>query len=273
VPITVRAQPPGWHLDESALAAAFTPRTRLLVYNSPHNPTGHTYSRDELGVISRLCSSHNVLAIADEVYEGKTWGGTPELRLRDAPGMAERTITVGSASKLLSLTGWRVGWAIAPSALLDAPRALHSYVTYCAPTPLQLGVAAALRVRTAASAAARAAGHAQPRDPSAPAFQRSAEVLTEALSGVGLTVYPVQGGYFLIADVSATGLTGGEYCKQLIATAAVASVPMEIFYAPGDAPPPRSLVRFAICKTLETVTEAARRIRAFPLPLMDAVSR
>jgi len=272
VPVTVRLRPPLWQLDEAELERAFSPRTRLFVHNSPHNPSGHVSSAAELGAIARLCARHNVVAVADEVYEGKVFGERAEARLRDAPGMACRTLTLGTASKLLSLTGWRVGWVTGPAELLAGVKCLHSYATYCAPTPLQLGCAAALRARAAAAAAAREAGRPPPRDAAAEAYAASAELLSAALREVGLRVHEPEGGYFLIADVSATGLSGGEYCKQLISACAVASVPMEIFYAEGREAPPRSLVRFAVCKRAETVAEAARRIRANPLPLVQAAA-
>jgi len=266
--VPVRLQAPGFAFDEAALAAAFTPRTKALIYNSPHNPTGHVATAAECAAIAALCVRHNVLALADEVYERKTFGGRPEVRLADFPGMRQRTLTVGTASKLFSLTGWRVGWVLGPGALLAGVRTVHSYSTFCAPTPLQAGVAEALRAAAAQHRAATAAAPGAPpgADESAEAFERNAEVLGGALSDVGLDVIPAEGGYFLVADVAATGLNAGDYCKALIASARVAAVPMDVFYFADDAP--RTLVRFALCKRPETIAAAAAAIRAAPVPLL-----
>ena len=258
--VPVRLEAPGFALDASAVAAAYTPRTKAVIYNSPHNPTGHVATAEECGALAALCVRHNVLVVADEVYERKVFGGRQEVRLADFPGMRERTLTVGTASKLFSLTGWRVGWVLGPAALLAGVRTVHSYSTFCAPTPLQAGVAEALRD------AARLHREAPGPDASALAFERNARVLGAALADVGLQVIPAEGGYFLVADVAATGLDAGEYCKALIASARVAAVPMDVFYFSGD--PPRTLVRFALCKRAETIDAAAAAIRAAPVPLL-----
>lgn len=259
--VPVRLQAPGFALDIAALAAAFTPRTKAVIYNSPHNPTGHVATAAECAALSELCVRHNVLVIADEVYERKVFGGRPEVRLADFPGMRERTLTVGTASKLFSLTGWRVGWVLGPAALLSGVRTVHSYSTFCAPTPLQAGVAEALR-----HAAQQHRDDPSRADESAVAFERNAQVLGAALSDVGLDVIPAEGGYFLVADIAATGLDAGEYCKALIAAARVAAVPMDVFYFGADVP--RTLVRFALCKRSETIAAAAAAIRAAPVPLL-----
>jgi len=262
----VRMQPPHYRLDVDELAAAFSPRTRMVIFNSPHNPTGHVATREEVLGIAALCVQHNILALSDEVYERKTFGGRIETRLRDAPGMAERTLTLGTSSKLLSLTGWRVAWVIAPPALLRGVSSAHSYASFCAPTPLQIGVAAALREHAEAERRSRRTD-ANMADASAAVFERNAHVLGSALTDVGLVVHPVEGGYFLVADICATGLDAGTYCKELIARARVAAVPMDVFYVATEPPPPTTLVRFAICKSEHTIAAAAAAIRAHPLPL------
>ena len=200
-PVCVRLCPPLWSLDSAALASAFTPRTKLVCFNSPHNPSGHVASRQEVELLASLCVRHNVVAVADEVYERKVFKTNKEMRLRDAPGMAERTLTLGTSSKLLSLTGWRVGWVVAPPALLAGVRSMHSYSTFCAPTPLQVGVAAAL-TQAAQELGDVPAGAAPPADQSARLFEHNASVLGDALRAAGLTVFPVDGGYFLVADAS-----------------------------------------------------------------------
>ena len=178
-PVPVRMAAPGFAFDIGALKAAFSPRTKALVFNSPHNPSGHVATAAECAAIAALCVEHNVLVLSDEVYERKVFGGRTEVRLADFPGMRERTLTLGTASKLFSLTGWRVGWVTGPAALLAGVRTVHSYSTFCAPTPLQAGVAAALRDA--------AAGGAGP-DASSVAFEANAAVLGAALTDVGLEV-------------------------------------------------------------------------------------
>jgi N-succinyldiaminopimelate aminotransferase len=278
-PVPVRLSPPHFALDAAALAAAFTPRTKALVFNSPHNPSGHVATREECEIIAALCVQHNVLVLSDEVYERKVFGGRREVRLADFPGMRERTLTVGTSSKLFSLTGWRVGWLLGPAALLSGVRTLRSYSTFCAPTPLQAGVAAALRHAAEEHAAAQArSDDASGRDndagpgpdASSAAFERNAAVLAAALTDVGLQVMPAEGGYFLVVDCAATGLNAGDYCKALIAAARVAAVPMDCFYFDErpEAAPPASLVRFALCKRAETIDAAAAAIRAAPVPLL-----
>lgn len=265
--VPVRLQGPGFALDVAALAAAFTPRTKAVVYNSPHNPTGHVSTSAECAALAELCVRHNVVVLADEVYERKVFGGRPEVRLADFPGMAQRTLTLGTSSKLFSLTGWRVGWVLGPAQLLAGVRTVHSYSTFCAPTPLQAGVAEALRAaaREHREAAQGDASRPPGPDASSAAFERNAEVLGAALTDVGLAVFPTEGGYFLVADCAATGLDAGQYCKALISTARVAAVPMDVFYFGSDVP--RTLVRFALCKRGETIAAAAAAIRAAPVPL------
>ena len=259
---TVRLEAPHYGVDLAAFAAAFSPKTKMVIFNSPHNPTGHVATREEVEGIARLCHEHNVLVLADEVYERKSFARR-ETRLRELPGMAERTITLGTSSKLLSLTGWRVAWAIGPPALLRGVSSAHSYASFCAPTPLQMGVAAALRVHAQGG---RLGGEA---DASAAVFARNAMALASALRDVGLEVHPVDGGYFLVADCAATGLDAGSFCKALISTARVAAVPMDVFYVSTQPPPPTTLVRFAICKRESTIDAACDAIRAHPLPLRD----
>jgi aspartate/methionine/tyrosine aminotransferase len=182
-PVPVRLQPPSFALDVAALAAAFTPRTKALIWNTPHNPSGHVATAEECAAVAALCVQHNVLVLSDDVYERKVFGSRTEHRMADFPGMRERTLTLGTASKLFSLTGWRVGWVLGPSALLDGVRTVHSYSTFCAPTPLQAGVAAALR-----EAAAAHERDGPTPDASAAAFERNAAVLGAALTDVGLEV-------------------------------------------------------------------------------------
>ena len=148
VPLT--PQPDGnWHYDLEALEAAFAPRTKLLFLNTPHNPTGKVFTGDELGEIAALCQRHNVIVVADEVYERMTFGGHALPRIARLPGMWERTLSIGSAGKTFSATGWKVGWAIGPAALVAAVRAAYQWITFSVATPLQVAVAEAVSVAPA----------------------------------------------------------------------------------------------------------------------------
>mmetsp|Transcript_91255 Transcript_91255/g.261182 ORF Transcript_91255/g.261182 Transcript_91255/m.261182 type:complete len:416 (-) Transcript_91255:191-1438(-) len=247
VPVHLKASE-GFELRADALQAAITPKTRGLIVNTPHNPTGHVMGVAELESVAAVCREHNLLAFADEVYERQTWGGHQHRRLADIEGMRERTLTFGSAGKLFCCTGWRVGWVLGPASLISAVIRIHSYTTYCAPTPLQLGVAAAL--------------DAAPDDPSKEPFtqqlQENAATLTAAMEATGGKVLQPQGGYFLVLDTGPLGISAAEYVDILADEAKVVAAPMTSFYS--DSPDP-NLVRFTLCKTRETVLEAAARIR------------
>lgn len=255
--VTVRAEAPDFAIDVDKLRAAVTPRTKLLVHCSPHNPSGHVATRDELEGIARVAKEFDLTVLADEVYERSVFGEREHVRLATIGDMRERTITVGSASKLLNLTGFRVGWAVGPPRLLAPIKASHSLMSYCAPTPLQLGVAAALDEISASSTT-----NAVVADENAQIMRENADILASALRFAGLEVFQPHGGYFLVASCAPLGLTDMEFCLALCSTARVACVPMSVFYAPFDPnPTPRALVRFAICKVRETIEESARRIR------------
>ena len=181
----------GFRLDLDALRAAFGPKTKAFLYNSPHKPTGAVFTPEEIAAVASLCAERDVVCVADEVYERCVFGDASVARMADAPGMRERTLTIGTSSKLLCLSGWRVGWIVGPPALVAAIRSLHSYTTYCAPTPLQLGVAAALesiadeadaatreRARDASSRAAEEGGERARRDAAAKATRGSSRRMT-----------------------------------------------------------------------------------------------
>ena len=281
----------GFRLDLDALRAAFGPKTKAFLYNSPHNPTGAVFTPEEMAAVASLCAERDVVCVADEVYERCVFGDASVARMADAPGMRERTLTVGTSSKLLCLSGWRVGWIAGPPALVAAIRSLHSYTTYCAPTPLQLGVAAALesiadeadaatreRARDAASRADEEGGERARRDAAAKATRgvvapddaarrmgANATTLGAALRDAGLLVCPPRGGYFLVADVSPLGLTSVEYCRRLAREAKVAAVPLDVFFDGEGKDFPNVLVRFAVCKRAETIEACAAAIRAHPV--------
>lgn len=292
---------PMFKLAMEDLRAAFEAgkgKVKCFIFNAPHNPTGVVFNAQELTQIAKLCVEFDVLILADEVYERCTFSEQKMTRIADVdiPGVKNRTLTIGTASKLLNLSGWRVGWIVGPTVLIEALRTMHSYATFCAPTPLQLGVAAALReiadkadeatrekaLRTAQKiqsnddanttldstrvAAFQATPGSLVPDASAKVMAQNAQVLSLALFQSGVVPYAPSGGYFLVADVSSTKLTAIDYCKRLaIGPAKVAAVPMDVFFDPSNENVPNTLVRFAICKKRETIEECAASIRKYPL--------
>lgn len=257
----------GFAVTEEMLERAYAKsnkRVKIFVHCSPHNPTGHCASEKELEIIARFCRNHKIVAIADEVYERSTFlESKPHLRLREY--LPERTVTVGTSSKLMNLSGWRVGWIYGPKVIVDACNIFHSYASFSTPTPLQAGVADALN-----DICDRAKpGEGVTPDENAQILASNAQILASALTASGLKVYPPEGGFFLVASVKNIKSVDGDaiqYCKNLARRGAkVSAVPMTPFYDPSSPENPTDLVRFAICKKRETIAEAARRIRENPL--------
>jgi len=257
----------GFAVTEEMLERAYAKsnkRVKIFVHCSPHNPTGHCASEEELEIIARFCRNHKIVAIADEVYERSTFlESKPHLRLREY--LPERTVTVGTSSKLMNLSGWRVGWIYGPKVIVDACNIFHSYASFSTPTPLQAGVADALN-----DICDRAKpGEGVTPDENAQILASNAQILASALTASGLKVYPPEGGFFLVASVKNIKSVDGDaiqYCKNLARRGAkVSAVPMTPFYDPSSPENPTDLVRYAICKKRETIAEAARRIRENPL--------
>lgn len=221
--------------DLDALAAAIGPRTRLLVVNSPHNPTGTVLDTDELDAIARICVEHDLVAVADEVYEHLVYEGA-HVSLASRPGMRERTVVLSSAAKTFSCTGWKVGWACAPPALTDALRIVKQYASFSGATPFQHAIAGALP---------------QPDEAYRAQVERlraRRDRLCSGLAELGLDVHPPQGTYFAVADVAPVGHEDGEaFCRWAPRALGVAAVPVTAFV--DDPAPVRSLVRFAFCKS------------------------
>lgn len=235
--------------DESELRGAFTARTRAIIVNTPHNPTGKVFTREELSLIASLCLKHGVVAITDEVYEHLIFDpARPHISLATLDGMRERTVTLSSLGKTFSLTGWKIGWAIAPPSLTAAVRACHQYMTFSSATPLQHGAAAALM---------------QPGDYSAclrELFARNRDVLGAALSRAGLRVHPSHSTYFLMADHSALGYGDDRaFVTHLIREVGVAAIPPSVFYHRRELGAP--MARFAFCKKAETIDLAVERLK------------
>jgi N-succinyldiaminopimelate aminotransferase len=229
------------------LAAAVTNRTRVLLLNSPHNPSGTVLTPDELAAIAELAIRRDLIVVTDEVYEYLTFDGTPHVPIGTLPGMAERTVTISSAGKTLNVTGWKIGWACGPEPLIDAVRADKQFLTFVGGAPFQPAVAYALT-------------HERPwavelRD----SLQRKRDRLCTGLRAAGFDVAASAGTYFVQADIRPVSEHSGlEFCRTLPERAGVAAVPTEVFYDdPADG---RHLVRFAFCKADRVIDEAADRL-------------
>ena len=245
-PVAVPLEPPDWTFDPERLAAAVTPNTRMILVNSPHNPTGTVLPADQIEAIARVCTTHDLIAVTDEVYEHLIFDGT-HLPLATLPGMAERTVTISSAGKTFSVTGWKVGWATGPPALVAAVRTVKQFLTYVNAGPFQPAVAAGLALPDAYFAGA------------ASALRERRDILCAGLEAAGMGVHRPAATYFVVADISPLGEKDGrEFCLDLPSRCGVVAVPASAFY--DDPAAPRPLVRFAFCKRLEVLEEAARRL-------------
>jgi len=247
VPRFVKLRPPDWTFDEKELRAAFNHRTRAIILNTPNNPTGKVFAREELEAIARLCHEWHALTITDEIYEHIIYGERPHLAIATLDGMRERTITINGMSKTYSVTGWRVGWAIAAPGITAGIRKVHDFLTVGAAAPLQEAGAAACAVpeeyyqRLAADYRAR-------RDR-----------LVPQLEAAGFLCYPPDGAYYVMTDIGRFGFAHDvEFAEYLVREIGVAVVPGSSFYHdPADG---RRQVRFTFCKTDETLDEAGRRL-------------
>ncbi|MEV7806705.1 aminotransferase class I/II-fold pyridoxal phosphate-dependent enzyme [Microbispora sp. NPDC088329] len=250
VPVPMADRNGGFELDIEGIRRAVTPATRAILLNSPHNPTGYILSERAGAELARLAVEHDLYVVSDEVYEEHVYDG-PHVRIAAYPGMRERTVVCSSASKMLAVGGWRVGWVLAPEAVSDAIQHHHRHLTFAVPTPLQAGVAGGLRWagRTGYFADLRAD------------YRHRRDVLSAALAEAGLAPRAAPGGFFVVADVAPWGATPsamGPFAKRLIRRAGVAALPMGDFFAePKQA---GTLMRFAFCKPLPMLLEAARRL-------------
>ncbi len=246
---------PGQPLDLERLSAAFSPRTKAIIVNTPSNPSGRVLTRAELETIRDLCVSHDALAVTDEIYEHIRYEGE-HIPIATLAGMQERTVTISGASKSFSVTGWRVGWIIAPERLTDAIRKVHDFLTVGAPAPLQEGVAAALDGLDRTF-----------YDGLATSYRRKRDLLYGALVEAGFRCLPPEGAYYILADFTgvaaahsaAQGLDDTGFSVWLSREAGVTPVPGSSFFRDGGG---RSLVRFVFCKTEDILVEASRRLRS-----------
>jgi aminotransferase len=251
-PVYVNLRPPEWTLDEDELRRAFSPRTRAIIVNTPHNPTGRVFSRKELELIASLCEQHNVLAITDEIYEHILYDGREHVSIASLPGMAERTVTISGLSKTFSVTGWRLGYAIAPESITAGIRRVHDFLTVGAPHPLQMAAVAAMRL-PASYYSDLATKYAERR-----------EVLSVALRRAGFEFGEVQGAYYVMTDCSPFGWDDDvAFVRELlIPRIGVAAVPGSSFYTPDQhgMNPGRGKVRFMFAKRAETLNAAGERL-------------
>ncbi len=234
-------------LDTDALRAAVGPRTRALVLNSPHNPTGTVFTDAELAVIAEVCRDNDVIAVTDEVYEHLLYDGRAHTPLATLPGMADRTVSISSAGKSFSVTGWKIGWVCGPAELVAAVRAAKQFMSFVGGAPFQPAVAHALRHELEWVAELREG------------LQRKRDRLSSGLAEAGFDVLSSEGTYFVCADVRPLGYDdGADFCRALPERAGVAAIPVQVFC--DDPAPVRHLVRFAFCKRDEVLDEAVRRL-------------
>jgi N-succinyldiaminopimelate aminotransferase len=252
VPRLVRLHAPDWAFDADELAAAVGPRTRMLLLNSPHNPTGKVFGRQELAQIAELCCAHDILAVTDEVYEHLVFEGA-HIPLATLPGMAERTVSISSGGKTFSFTGWKVGWVSGPAPLVAAVRAAKQFLTYTSGAPFQLAIAHGL------------AFEPEVIDRLAAELRAKRDLFCDGLGKLGFTVYRPAATYFATTDLAsvAPGLSAHEFCRALPQRCGVVAIPSSVFYDPADPDAGRTLVRWAFCKRVEVLEEALARLASW----------
>ena len=245
-PVYVQLRPPHNTFDPDQLRAAFGPRTKAIIVNTPNNPTGRVFTREELELIASLCIEHDAIAITDEIYEHILYSGT-HIPIATLPGMAERTITISGASKTFSVTGWRIGWIVAPAALTAGIRKVHDFVTVGAPAPLQEAVAAGL-----------ALGRPYYQTLSGE-YRARRDILVPALQRAGFSPNVPEGAYYVLCDITPFGFDDDTaFAHWLVSTVGVAGVPGSSFYSQPELG--RHLIRFTFCKTHDLLNAAAERL-------------
>jgi N-succinyldiaminopimelate aminotransferase len=241
----VPLHPPTWTFDPDELRAAFTPRTRALILNAPQNPTGRVYTQQELALIAELCIEHDVRVICDEVYEHLIYGDTQYIPISTLPGMFERTVTVSSAGKMFSATGWKIGWVYGPSALIDGVYRAHQFITFSVHHPSQEAIAYALNQPDSYYQEFRTM------------YEKKLHLLLAALDGTGLQYRAPEGTYFVMADFSRIfDGTPTEFAYYLTKEIGVACIPPETLYSREHAHIGAHYVRFSFCKTDDALRQA-----------------
>lgn len=248
VPRYVRLTPPDWRITREALAQAFTDRTRLVIFNNPHNPSARVFGAAELGLLAEACVRHDAIALSDEVWEHVVFDGRRHHPLSALPGMRERTVKVGSAGKIFSLTGWKVGWAVAPLPLAGAIAGAHQFLTFSTAPNLQ------------AAAAYGLGKEARYFEEMRTGFAASRDVLAAGLRDSGFVTLAAEGTYFLSIDLAASGIAVDDvtFCERAVREAGVAAIPVSSFYAEA---PVTSVVRLCFAKKPETLAAGVEGLR------------
>ncbi len=237
---------PEFKLDEEEVRAAFTDQTKMIIVNTPHNPTGRVLSREELSLIAELAIKHDAIVLSDEVYDKLVLTGE-HIPIATLPSMQDRTITLRSLGKVFSVTGWKIGWSVAPSHFTAAIRNAHQFLTFCASTPLQVAAAEALQAPESYFTSYR------------DEYRQRRDLLVDGLRSVGFTLNSPQGTYFILADHTPFGFDDDiAFCHHLVKTCRIVAIPPTAFYSKSNEG--RGLIRFAFCKGLETLEKAVDRL-------------
>jgi aspartate/methionine/tyrosine aminotransferase len=245
----IKLAPPGWRLTEEGLRAAIGPKTRAILINSPHNPAGRVFSREELEVLAKVVTGTGIVVICDEVYEHLVFDGAVHIPFATLPGMRERTLRIGSAGKIFSLTGWKVGWVTGPRELVSVVTKAHQFLTFTTSPALQTGVAHGLSHEMDFPMALTKR------------LQKNRDVLAAGLSRLGFEVQPCEGTYFLTAGISKlTNEKDFAFCERLIREAGVALIPLSAFFKSGT---PDTFVRFAFCKQQALIEQSLGRLEKY----------
>lgn len=249
-PVYVPLHAPDWTLDPAELRAAFHKQTRALILNSPHNPTGRVFTREELEMIAQLCIEHDVTVIADDVYEHLCFAPAKHLPIATLPGMFERTVTVSSAGKLFSATGWKIGWVSGPAQLIEGVARAHQFITFAVHHPTQEAIAYALNLPDSFYQDFQTL------------YTKKRQLMMNALDSSGMTYRVPEGTYFLLADYSAV-FQGDplEFARYLTSEIGVACIPPTAFYSPEHAHLSQGYARFAFCKSDEMLAQVQQRLK------------
>ena len=245
----IKLAPPDWRLTEEVLRSAIGPKTRAILINSPHNPAGRVFSREEMETLAKVVAETDAVVICDEVYEHLVYDGRPHIPLATLPGMRDRCVRIGSAGKIFSLTGWKVGWVTGPRELVSVVTKAHQFITFTTPPALQLGVAHGLthEMDFPIQLTAR--------------LQKNRDVLAAGLAQLGFEVQPCEGTYFLTAGISKlTNEKDFAFCERLIREAGVALIPLSAFFQSGT---PDTFVRFAFCKQQSLIEQSLARLQKY----------
>ncbi len=251
VPITLRPSPSGrYEFDEIEFRSAFTSRTRAILLNTPHNPTGTVFTHDELNVIAHAAIEHDVFVISDEVYEHLVFEDATHIPIATLPGMHDRTVTISSGGKSFNTTGWKIGWACAPSQFINATLMAKQLFTFAGGTPFQKAIAAGLQLPDSYFASLAAD------------LQQKRDLLALALTAADLQPISPEGTYFITCDIrkKRTDGDGMAFCRELPERCGIVAIPASVLYDPSHEHEGRHLVRFAFCKKLETINAAAERL-------------